>query len=132
MDHVELCEHSLKYYYRQQTKLWEGNLFTPVYHSVHGGGGSGSGSGEIYLWVWGCTSPSCTPWIHTPGTHNPLRSTSGGTHPTFLFLVVYHYSLRIRMKYISIGFPSYSVTLQRSVQRVRWSYLQMTTKVIPT
>ena len=26
-------------YYRPQKKLWEGNVFTPVYHSLHEGGG---------------------------------------------------------------------------------------------
>ena len=26
-------------YYRPQKKLWEGNVFTPVCHSVHGEGG---------------------------------------------------------------------------------------------
>ena len=32
-------EHVINAFYRPQTKLREGNVFTPVCHSVHGGGG---------------------------------------------------------------------------------------------
>ena len=35
-------ESTFSYFYRPQTKLRQGNIFTPVCHSVHGGGGGGS------------------------------------------------------------------------------------------
>ena len=52
-------------YYRPQTKLRKGNVFTPVCDSVHGG---------VY-----------TPWTHThtPGHPPPETVTAAdGTHPT--------------------------------------------------
>ena len=47
------------YFYRPQTKLREGNVFTGVCDSVHGGclvpGGVWSGGGGI--WSWGVSGP---------------------------------------------------------------------------
>ena len=58
--------------YCPQTKLREGNVFTPVCHSVCKGGLSGSGSGR-----YASGSRGCTPWSHilldTPSPkHNPI------------------------------------------------------------
>ena len=40
-------EYPIYHYYRPQTKLREGNVFTPVCDSVHGGRGSLSGGKEL-------------------------------------------------------------------------------------
>ena len=90
--------------YRPQTKLREGNIFTPVCHSVRGevsGSGSGGGGVPMGLGVH-------TPWphplhthiplghpldrqthrqTHTNGTHTPPHygQQAGGTHPTGMF-----------------------------------------------
>ena len=76
--------------YRPRKKLREGNVFTPICHSVHGRGvrgqvsASGSrgclplGPGGVCLWVqavchWVQGRVSTTPPEHTPlGTHTPL------------------------------------------------------------
>ena len=50
-------------YYRPQTKLWEGNVFTPVCDSVHRGEG---------LWPGGSTRSGGPPY----------DSGVGGMHPT--------------------------------------------------
>ena len=51
--------------YCPQTKLLEGNIFTPVCHSVHTVGVFGSGSrGCVPLGLG-----MCTPWSHSPPGH---------------------------------------------------------------
>ena len=54
-------------------KLQEGNVFTPVSHSVHGGG--------VCLWVQGATRPT-TLWADTPPPQIETTIEAGGTHPT--------------------------------------------------
>ena len=56
-------------FYRPQTKLREGNVFTPVCYSAHKGG----------VWIGGCAPPRHPPDTHpcghrpvsTPWTHTP-------------------------------------------------------------
>ena len=67
-------------YYRPQTKLREGNVFTPVCHSVQGG---------VYpsmQWAkWGCVTGVCNQGGVGPGgctTPTPTGQQAGGTHPT--------------------------------------------------
>ena len=95
------------FHYRPQTKLREGNVFTPVCRSFCSAGGlSGSGPRGMWLWiqgmclwVWGCTPPSHAPLFthpldtHSPG-HTPVLDTprlspsphygqqTSGIHPT--------------------------------------------------
>ena len=66
--------------YCPQTKLREGNVFTPVCHSVCKGGGlCVSGSGRYASGSRGCTPP---PRSHTPSwTHIPLDTPSPNTTP---------------------------------------------------
>ena len=79
--------------YRPQRKLREGNVFTPVCHSVHKGrvSASGSGGGCLPLGPGGVHPPGQTPPRQTPpwadthlGRHPPVEMTieAGGTHPT--------------------------------------------------
>ena len=81
-------------FYRPPTKLWEGNVFTGVCHSVHGGGGGGRyhmhhgichmvDKSPLALWTY----PPQAPPRHTPiGPHSPWTypfplGSPGHTHP---------------------------------------------------
>ena len=48
------------YFYRPQRSWGQGNIFTPVCHSVHSWGG----------WGWGCL-PQCMLECHTPPVRHP-------------------------------------------------------------
>ena len=64
-------------FYRPKTKLREGNVFTPVCHSVHRAGG-------VYLSAcWDTHTPGQTPLgKHPTGqTHTPGRTRPPGRHP---------------------------------------------------
>ena len=62
-----------QYFYRPQTKLREGNVFTPVCHSVHGWGGwDGVSDSASRGWI--------PPWADTPPVEMTIEA--GGTHPT--------------------------------------------------
>ena len=61
-------------YYRPQTKLQEGNVFTPVCHSFCSKGGLSQHA--IYR---GCTSPGRHPHRQTPPK---TAAEAGGIHPT--------------------------------------------------
>ena len=72
-------------YYRLQTKLREGNVFTSVCDSVHGGGAclvSGVCSGGSLLGggvpAPGGSAPGGADWWRPP----PTATAAGGTHPT--------------------------------------------------
>ena len=71
--HVCRCSHHLQYwlafctYYRAQTKLWEGNVFTGVCLSVHKGS-------SCYHYSW-CIGSHCTvpwPWSQSPTSGHQL------------------------------------------------------------
>ena len=74
-------------FYHPQTKLREGNVFTPVCDSVHGGGGRGVGGGLPL--VWGGTDSTHNtdplgppPWADTPCADNLRADTPPpGRHP---------------------------------------------------
>ena len=79
------------YFYRSQTKLREGNVFTPVYHSVHRGRRVCPPHGCRHPppnWVQnppGCRPPLC----RRPSPQDTWYSTgysqqAGGTHPFYL------------------------------------------------
>ena len=58
-------------FYRPQTKLWEGNVFTPVCDSVHGGG-----RGSLSRWgLFGGRGGSLS-------GRPPHGGRAGGTYPT--------------------------------------------------
>ena len=81
-------------YYRPQRSCGQGNIFTPVCHSVHRGGGSAS----VHAGIPPPPGAGTPPWeqAHTPGSRHPpgpgtpppgkqtraygLRA--AGTHPT--------------------------------------------------
>ena len=70
------------YFYRPQTKLWKGNVFTPVCDSVHRSGASGQTPPGRAL---SGTPPGQTTWADTPlGRHPPpeMATAADGTHPT--------------------------------------------------
>ena len=63
------CASRIKFYYRPQTKLRKGNVFTPVCQS---------------FCSWGCLPSACwdtPPWQTPPGRHPPGRHTPLGRHP---------------------------------------------------
>ena len=72
---------SCLYYYCPQMKLWEGNVFTPVCDSVHGGVSQHAmGWRGLPLGLGGCTAP----WADIPlGQTHSLEMTIevDGTHP---------------------------------------------------
>ena len=81
--------------YRQQTKLREGNVFTPVCQSFHS---QGVGVYSIMQWArgmylsmqWGCLPPwaDIPPDRHTLGRPPPRDGhCSGGKHPTGMHFV---------------------------------------------
>ena len=81
------CKHLLNTHFScPQTKLWEGNIFTPVCHYVHGGRGEGEGGlpwTEIQL-----PQTDTIPWTGTP---SGLTSIGGyasywNTHVFHIFL----------------------------------------------
>ena len=79
------------------TKLWQGNVFTPVCHSVHGGVSASVHAG-IHIPPWADTPladtlPGRPPWVDPPGQTPPRRHPSpadtplvvtaaDGAHPT--------------------------------------------------
>ena len=79
---VMFCLHLVKvvdYFYRQQTKFWKGNVFTPVCHSVQGGR---QPSRQI---IHQADTPEQTPpgqtstWVDSP---LEMVTVADGTHPT--------------------------------------------------
>ena len=73
--------------YRLQTKLHEGNVFTPVYHSVHRGEGATPLDAPAPLDVY-------HPWRK----YAPLGQPAGGTHPTGMHSCFICNQLKIRTK----------------------------------
>ena len=64
--------------YRPQTKLRKGYVFTPVYHSVHGGGAVCPSAS------WDTPPGQTPPARHPPGQPHPQQTATAadGTHPT--------------------------------------------------
>ena len=64
------------------TKLWQGNIFTPVCHSVHRRGVCLSACWDTHSPL-GQTPPSWadTPWQTPPDRHTPWADTRLGRHP---------------------------------------------------
>ena len=73
----------IEYFYRPQTKLREGNVFTPICDSVHGGG---VGLYPSIQWAGGEHPPGQIPppRADTTSRHlpNEMAIEAGGTHPT--------------------------------------------------
>ena len=63
-----------QYFYCPQTKSREGNVFTPVCHSVHGWGGGGVFASASRGWI--------PPWTDNPPPPVEMTIEAGGTHPT--------------------------------------------------
>ena len=63
--------------YRPQMKLWKGNVFTPVSHSVHRGGG--------HAWQWVCMARGIHGREGMAGgmcVAGEMATAVDGTHPT--------------------------------------------------
>ena len=71
------------YFYRPQTKLREGNVFTGVCDSVHGGCLLPGGLVPGGLLLGGlCLLPGGVWSRRVPGGDPPTATVAGGTHPT--------------------------------------------------
>ena len=73
------CSSIFEDFYRLQTKLWEGKVFTPVCHSVHR-------RGTVYTHLGRHlprqTPPRQTPLWADPPSPSEMATAADGTHPT--------------------------------------------------